>query len=518
MTHDKRNQTDELMDALNGVRKEYLEEADHLRRSGKKAQGRKRTMILLTAAAVLALGIGFSIFFIIRNHTKKPVVAANPEETETAASDQTGDTELCSSEDTVPALPLESPEDPSEVFSELPLYHYSGDDPVRAAVTEYVMDYYRENYEKDMLATGDYGESIAVVSLPAFCIHKIKEQDDGRIKVYASFWGFTYRLQDRTLVTLFGGEYPGAGVVTLRKSEDADEWIVEDFERNEGMGETYIDDILRFCEGDEELKEMYLGNDSATDPVRSERITALRQYVRANDLPIDTFRDPGWEQAYIFQPTIEYEEPSEKESDARSGVHPPYRYTGGDPVTAAVLGYVMDHYLETISQDTDCSIVVPAVAFLKSADLGGGRIKVYTDIWTYGYNLYVSRLTTVSFAELPGPCVITLRETAGGTYEVESFVTAWPGYEHINEIEAQYAEDPEVWEIYSSIRAQGGYSDPVFSGRVQYLREYVRENQLPAEYFVDPGWTPVYFMNDPVEKPERDPEAQTMEESVSGGF
>ena len=161
------------------------------------------------------------------------------------------------------------------------------------------MDYYRDTYENDMLATGEYGENSKVVSLPAFCFHKTKEQEDGRIKVYASFWGFTYRLEDWNLVTLFGGEYSGAGVATLRKSGDSDDWIVEEFERNDGLGIYYIDDILRFSEGDEELKEMYLCNDSAKDPIWSARLQTLREYIRKNNLPIDSFQDYGWDPVMI---------------------------------------------------------------------------------------------------------------------------------------------------------------------------------------------------------------------------
>ena len=60
---------DELMDAWNDINTEFIEEADHLRRNGKKNAGRKRLVTLLAAAAVLTLAIGTAAVMIIRSST-----------------------------------------------------------------------------------------------------------------------------------------------------------------------------------------------------------------------------------------------------------------------------------------------------------------------------------------------------------------------------------------------------------------------------------------------------------------
>ena len=65
------NQVDELVEAMVGIRAEYMEEADHMLRHGRKGQGRKRLAVLLAAAAVLIVGIGISVGMIIRNYTRK---------------------------------------------------------------------------------------------------------------------------------------------------------------------------------------------------------------------------------------------------------------------------------------------------------------------------------------------------------------------------------------------------------------------------------------------------------------
>ena len=78
MKNDEYRNTDELMDALAGIRLEYMEEADHILRHGKKGQGKKRLTVLLQAAAVFLAAIGFGAVMIIRNYTRKPVVSTDP--------------------------------------------------------------------------------------------------------------------------------------------------------------------------------------------------------------------------------------------------------------------------------------------------------------------------------------------------------------------------------------------------------------------------------------------------------
>lgn len=78
MKSNGRNNTDELMDALAGIRAEYMEEADLVLRHGRKGQGRKRLAVLLAAAAVLIAAIGIGVVMIIRNYTGKPAVSTDP--------------------------------------------------------------------------------------------------------------------------------------------------------------------------------------------------------------------------------------------------------------------------------------------------------------------------------------------------------------------------------------------------------------------------------------------------------
>ena len=77
MKDDKRNNTDELMDAWEGIRPEYLEEADQVFLHGKKGQRRRRTAVLLAAAAVFIAAVGIGMVLIIRNYTGKSDVSTD---------------------------------------------------------------------------------------------------------------------------------------------------------------------------------------------------------------------------------------------------------------------------------------------------------------------------------------------------------------------------------------------------------------------------------------------------------
>ena len=179
--------------------------------------------------------------------------------------------------------------------TELPLYRYTGDDPLLGAVTEYFIDEYRTELETQ--AAEDL-KGINYVALPAYMIFKTKDLDDGRIAVYGSFWNFVYRLEMTTLVPCNlapCGEFPGACVVTLRSDHaEGGGWVVDEVDRNDGMGSDYATDIYRFAEGDDELLNMYFSilsaDENGLSQVQLALEQAIREYVIVNNLPIDSYQ------------------------------------------------------------------------------------------------------------------------------------------------------------------------------------------------------------------------------------
>ncbi len=170
----------------------------------------------------------------------------------------------------------------------LPAYTYPGSDPIEAAVAAYLVQ--SEEINNFLTEEGS-------VAIPAPAIHKVEMTDDSHAKVYGSFWIFNYVLQDRVLETISGGEFPG--IMMLEKSGDG--WTVSETVIA-GDGEEYASDIHSFCNGDEELEALYFSAaDALNDPLKGIRTRYIADYVTANALPVDAYRDPFWDPIPLFE-------------------------------------------------------------------------------------------------------------------------------------------------------------------------------------------------------------------------
>ena len=175
----------------------------------------------------------------------------------------------------------EAPEAATAVAG-LPHYQYTGTDPIEKAAADFAVwlaeeiDYYQED--------GD-------VFIPAPVILKVKKTDDDHAKVYGNFWAMNYTLRGDVLVCGSGGEAPGI----LELTRDGEDWTVTSYELA-GDGEDYWADILRFCEGDEELADLYGSTTDVTeDPLKTVRYDYIAEYVRQNNLPVTAFQDEYWD-------------------------------------------------------------------------------------------------------------------------------------------------------------------------------------------------------------------------------
>ena len=78
-------------------------------------------------------------------------------------------------------------------------------------------------------------------------------------------------------------------------------WTVASVETS-GDGDDYTADIIRFCNGDKELEAAYFGSaDAQQDPLKAVRTQFIREYVEANQLPIDSYQDPYWDAVPLYE-------------------------------------------------------------------------------------------------------------------------------------------------------------------------------------------------------------------------
>ena len=165
--------------------------------------------------------------------------------------------------------------------SSLPEHAYPGNDPVEAAVANYLAG--------SELAAGLSTEE-GSVTIPAPVILRIEPSDEEHLTVYGNFWVFTFVQKDDVLHTISGSEAPG--VMSLEKSGDG--WTVTGLEVARD-GEDYPEDIRRFCAGDKQLEEAYFASsDAKEDPAEDVIRRYIRDYVNANALPVTAYQDPYW--------------------------------------------------------------------------------------------------------------------------------------------------------------------------------------------------------------------------------
>ncbi len=164
--------------------------------------------------------------------------------------------------------------------AELPAYIYPGEDPILAAVA---------NYASSLGSL--YLEPERCVCIPAPVVLKIELVDDATARVYGQFWHMNYVLKGTVLESVSGGEQPA--VLTLVKSGDI--WSVTGADIAED-GDGYAPSILRLAGGDEALAEQFFAaSDLMAEPAASIRTQFIRDYVKANNLPVEGYQDPFWE-------------------------------------------------------------------------------------------------------------------------------------------------------------------------------------------------------------------------------
>ena len=165
---------------------------------------------------------------------------------------------------------------------QLPVYSYTGDDPIEGAIANALArDERAEMYKTEP----------GYVTIPCAIIFRTELTDDTHAKVYGDFWILNYVKRGNVLENISGGEYPG--IIMLEK--DGDQWKITETEVA-GDGEDYTADIERFADGDRELADSFFAAaDLDAEANQAIRTRFIKAYVEANGLDVTAYQDFGWD-------------------------------------------------------------------------------------------------------------------------------------------------------------------------------------------------------------------------------
>lgn len=156
-------------------------------------------------------------------------------------------------------------------------YGYGGDDPVEAAVYQYMAEEVSKNFDK------------ADASIPTVALVFVDYTKEDEILAGGDFWVDNYMIEGDTLKCVSGGNFPG--IMHISKDN-----VVTAFDPvADGAG---FDASARELFGDyyEDFMKVYSDSD-ARDELRKITVT---DYVFYNDLPVKQYQDEGWDPVELY--------------------------------------------------------------------------------------------------------------------------------------------------------------------------------------------------------------------------
>ena len=155
---------------------------------------------------------------------------------------------------------------------------YTGNDPVQAAIYQYLAETIAPNYDSPEGAV-----CVPVVQL----VDEDVDTDDGEAEAKGDFWVYNYVIEGDTLKCVSGGNH--AGKMELVKSGDG--YAVKEFEQvaDGGSFEPTARDIF------EEHYDAFMKINSDEKTRESLRQKNLVEYVKANGLNVTKYQDEGWD-------------------------------------------------------------------------------------------------------------------------------------------------------------------------------------------------------------------------------
>lgn len=156
-------------------------------------------------------------------------------------------------------------------------YGYTGEDPVEAAVYEYLATEIAKGYEP--------GEDM--ISVPVVSVVERVDNEDGSADVWGDFEIYNYKVNGDTLETQSGGSHPGK----MHVAKENGVWKVTEFEQVQDGGN--YDSSAKEIFGDKyDAFVKVSSDDKARDELRGK---ILADYVKANGLTVTKYQDYGWD-------------------------------------------------------------------------------------------------------------------------------------------------------------------------------------------------------------------------------
>ena len=201
------------------------------------------------------------------------------------------------------------------------------------------------------------------------------------------------------------------------------------------------------------------------------------QEEKSGDEPADEDAEGAAKHWYVF--AVE----SVKE-DLLQNALPPYRYSGEDEQEAALITYFLteqNYYYQSYG-----SVTIPAFCILSSEDAEDGRIKVYGNFWMFSYVKDGETLSCESGGVTPGAAY--LRKEDGG-YAVDEFDRIEDGDDYSTELDRICGGNSSLEEQYRA--SAGGDSEVLKESRLQFINQYVQDNDLDITAYQDYGQDPI---------------------------
>lgn len=159
------------------------------------------------------------------------------------------------------------------------IYGYAGDDPVQAAVYQYLVEEIGPQYE--------FPEGAISIPIVQLVDEDVDADDDKDAEVKGDFWILNYVIEGDTLKCVSGGNHPGK----MELINVGSGYQVKEFEQVQDGGnfQSSAKDIF------EEQYDMFMKVNGDQEARESLRQQIMIDYIKANGLNVTKYQDEGWD-------------------------------------------------------------------------------------------------------------------------------------------------------------------------------------------------------------------------------
>ena len=167
------------------------------------------------------------------------------------------------------------------------------------------------------------------------------------------------------------------------------------------------------------------------------------------------------------------------ETDEPGSVYPEFHYTGEDPYIETIWTYFQDNYTRYYEKE---DVSVPAILVLEEDDSDPDDIKVWGVFSLFNYDVEGKTLLNLSGGDYPG---LVHLKADGDSYEVTDIDLVEDGMDYSSSVNQIFGEKEGLAEkFWNSDEKQE-------EARADFLKMYIRDNNLDIDAYQDYGWDPV---------------------------